>query len=95
MAPPVVGRRCGHVRSVGAHRFLPEPQDPRIPWFLIDLFAIPLFLMGLTYIVVLYVANLYDHYQDFRRRENISQIILASLIGTLVVIIIFTLPRSM
>ena len=48
--------------------------------------------MGLTYVVVLYVANLYDHYQDFRRRENISQIILASLIGTLVVIIAFTLP---
>ena len=48
--------------------------------------------MGLTYVVVLYVANLYDHYQDFRRRENISQIILSSLIGTLVVIIAFTLP---
>ncbi len=54
--------------------------------------SIPLILMGLTYIVVLYVANLYDHYQDFRRRENISQIILASLIGTLVVVIAFTLP---
>jgi exopolysaccharide biosynthesis polyprenyl glycosylphosphotransferase len=65
-----------------------------IPWFLIDVFAIPLFLMGLTYIVVLYVANLYDHYQDFRRRENISQIILASLIGTLVVVIFFTLPKK-
>jgi exopolysaccharide biosynthesis polyprenyl glycosylphosphotransferase len=64
-----------------------------IPWFLIDLFAIPLFLMGLTYIVVFYVGNLYDHYQDFRRRQNISQVILVSLIGTLVVVIIFTLPR--
>jgi len=65
-----------------------------IPWFLIDVFAIPLFLMGSTYIIVLYVANLYDHYQDFRRRENISQIILASLIGTLVVVIVFTLPTK-
>jgi exopolysaccharide biosynthesis polyprenyl glycosylphosphotransferase len=61
-------------------------------WFLLDLFTFPLILMGLTYVVVLYVANLYDHYQDFRRRENISQIIISSLLGTLVVIIAFTLP---
>jgi exopolysaccharide biosynthesis polyprenyl glycosylphosphotransferase len=62
------------------------------PWFFIDLFIFPLILMGFTYVVVLYVANLYDHYQDFRRRENVSQIILASLIGTMVVVIAFTLP---
>jgi len=62
------------------------------PWFYLDLFTFQLILMGLMYIVVLYVANLYDHYQDFRRRENISQIILSSLIGILVVIITFTLP---
>jgi exopolysaccharide biosynthesis polyprenyl glycosylphosphotransferase len=62
------------------------------PWFFLDLFTFPLILMGLMYIVVLYVANLYDHYQDFRRRENISQIILSSLLGILVVIITFTLP---
>ena len=62
------------------------------PWFFLDIFTLPLILMGLTYVVVLYVANLYDHYQDFRRRENISQIIISSLIGTLVVIIAFTLP---
>lgn len=63
-----------------------------IPWFFINLFIIPLILMGLTYILVLYIANLYDHYQDFRRLENISTIILSSLIGTLLVVIIFTLP---
>ena len=64
------------------------------PWFYIDLFQIPLILMGLVYLVVLYIANLYDHYQDFRRREYISQVILSSLIGTLVVVIIFTLPAQ-
>jgi exopolysaccharide biosynthesis polyprenyl glycosylphosphotransferase len=63
-----------------------------IPWFFLDAFIIPLFLMGLTYFLVLYVANLYDHYQDFRRLENISTIILASLIGTLLILIMFTLP---
>ena len=29
------------------------------PWFFVEVFAIPLVLWGLTYIVVLYVANLY------------------------------------
>lgn len=48
--------------------------------------------MGLIYIIVLYVANLYDHYKDFRRQENISTIILSSLIATLVVLIVFTFP---
>lgn len=62
------------------------------PWLFVDLFKFPIIMMGLTYIVMLYVANLYDHYQDFRRRENISQVILASLIGTLIVVIVFTLP---
>jgi exopolysaccharide biosynthesis polyprenyl glycosylphosphotransferase len=60
------------------------------PWFFIVVFETPLILMGLTYILVLYVANLYDHYLDFRRRENISQVILSCLIGTLVVAILFT-----
>jgi exopolysaccharide biosynthesis polyprenyl glycosylphosphotransferase len=64
----------------------------KIPWFFLDLFIIPLILMGLTYVLVLYIANLYDHYQDFRRLEKISTIILSSLIGTLLVVIMFTLP---
>ncbi len=62
------------------------------PWFFVGVFAGPLILIGLTYILVLYVANLYDHYQDFRQRENISQVILSSLIGTLLVVVIFTFP---
>jgi exopolysaccharide biosynthesis polyprenyl glycosylphosphotransferase len=62
------------------------------PWLFLNFFASPLILMGFTYVLVLYVANLYDHYQDFRRREKISTIIISSLIGTLVVIIVFTLP---
>ena len=64
-----------------------------IPWFFIDVFKIPIILLGLSYILVLYVANLYDHYQDFRRRENISQIILSCLIGTLVVVVINSVTR--
>jgi exopolysaccharide biosynthesis polyprenyl glycosylphosphotransferase len=62
-------------------------QSPR---FFVHVFINPLILLGLTYILVLYVANLYDHYLDFRRRVNISQVILASLIGTLVAVVIYT-----
>ncbi len=55
-----------------------------------DVYKVPLILVGLTYILVLYIANLYDHYLDFRRRENISQIILACLAGTVVVITLYS-----
>jgi exopolysaccharide biosynthesis polyprenyl glycosylphosphotransferase len=61
-------------------------------WFFLENFTFPLILMGSTYVLVLYVANLYDHYQNFRRRENISQVILSSIIGTLVVIFTITRP---
>jgi exopolysaccharide biosynthesis polyprenyl glycosylphosphotransferase len=69
-------------------------QTLQFPWFFLDVFKFPLILMGLTYVVVFYVANLYDHYQDYRRRENISQVILSSLIATLVAIILYTLPAQ-
>ena len=64
-----------------------------ISWFFLGLFLVPITLMGLIYVVVLYVANLYDHYLDFRRRENISQIILSSLIATLIMVVLFSLPN--
>src|SRR5208282_5154733 len=59
------------------------------PWFSLDQNRIPLILVGLTYILVLYIANLYDHNLDFRRRENIIRVILACLIGTLVALLLF------
>jgi exopolysaccharide biosynthesis polyprenyl glycosylphosphotransferase len=70
--------------------FMLSRRSFELPWLMVAVFAVPLTLLGLTYILVLYVANLYDHYLDFRRRENLSQVILASLIGTLVAVVIFT-----
>jgi lipopolysaccharide/colanic/teichoic acid biosynthesis glycosyltransferase len=61
------------------------------PWFFLDQYTGPLMLMGLAYILVLYIANLYDHYEDFRRRENISRVILSCLVGTVVVLTLFSL----
>jgi len=57
-----------------------------------DPYKVPLIFVGLTYILVLYIANLYDHHLDFRRRENISKIILSCLVGTLVVMILYCFP---
>ena len=49
-------------------------------------------LVGLTYLLVLYIANQYDYQQDFRRWSNIAQLIFSGLIGTLTVIVLFYFP---
>jgi len=67
-------------------------RDGVNPWFFLNQFTIPLVLLALTYVLVLYIANLYDHYQDFRRRENFSRVILTCLIGTLVALLLFCYP---
>jgi len=62
------------------------------PWFFLEAYKWSLVPVGITYLAVLYVANLYDHYQDFRRPENFSQVILSCLIGTLVVGLLYCYP---
>ena len=62
------------------------------PWFFLEEYKGSLLPVGLTYILILYVANLYDHYQDFRRRENFSRVILSCLVGTMVVVLLFCFP---
>ena len=62
------------------------------PWFFLDTYKWSLVPVGITYLAVLYVANLYDHYQDFRRRENFSRVVLSCLVGTLVVTLLYCLP---
>lgn len=62
------------------------------PWFFLDEYKWSLLPVGLTYILILYVANLYDHYQDFRRPENFSRVVLSCLAGTLVVALIYCYP---
>ncbi len=52
----------------------------------------PLLLVGLTYLLVLYIADTYDHQQDFRRWSNIARLIMSGLIGTLAVIVLFYFP---
>lgn len=62
------------------------------PWFFLNEYKYPLIMVGFTYILTLYVANLYDLYQDFRRHENFSRVILSCLVGTLIAAVLFSFP---
>ena len=48
--------------------------------------------MGLAYLIILYIGELYNYYLDFRQRENIGQVILWALGAAVVVLIIFCSP---
>jgi exopolysaccharide biosynthesis polyprenyl glycosylphosphotransferase len=52
----------------------------------------PLLVTGLTYLLVLYIGDIYDHQQDFRRLRNCVRLIISGLIGTLAVIVLFYFP---
>lgn len=60
--------------------------------FFLEIFGIPLLMVAATYILVFYIANLYDHYRDYRRMENLSQVVFCCIMGALVVVILFCLP---
>jgi exopolysaccharide biosynthesis polyprenyl glycosylphosphotransferase len=56
--------------------------------------AFTFLIMGGGYLLVIYIADLYDCQQDYRRWVNISRLITAGMIGTLAIIIIFYFPRG-
>jgi lipopolysaccharide/colanic/teichoic acid biosynthesis glycosyltransferase len=68
------------------------PKSMGNPWFVVELYKIPILFLALTYIMVLYVANIYDHYQDFRKHDNISRVILSVLVGTGLSVMFFSFP---
>ncbi len=49
-------------------------------------------LVWLTYLIVFYIADLYDYQQDYRRLSNIAKVIISAWIATLAVIVIFYFP---
>jgi exopolysaccharide biosynthesis polyprenyl glycosylphosphotransferase len=69
--------------------FNPKIDDKTL--FLLE-HLMPISLVGLTYMVVLYIADLYDYQRDYRRWSNIAQLILACFIGALAVIVLFYFP---
>lgn len=51
-------------------------------------------LMGLTYLVVFYIADLYDYQQDFRRWSNIARVLSSVAVGSMGIIILFYFPTG-
>lgn len=51
-------------------------------------------LAGVTYFLVLYIADLYDYQQDFRRWPNIGRLLFAILVGTITIIVLFYFPTG-
>ncbi len=47
-------------------------------------------LIGLTYFVVIFIADLYDYLKDFRQITNIVRSLITCWIGTLVVVVVFS-----
>jgi lipopolysaccharide/colanic/teichoic acid biosynthesis glycosyltransferase len=62
------------------------------PGFFLDVYRFPLLIVGMTYLLVLYIANQYDYFQDYRRQENISRVILSCLAGTVTVGVFYCWP---
>jgi exopolysaccharide biosynthesis polyprenyl glycosylphosphotransferase len=50
--------------------------------------------MGLVYLLVNYIADLYDYQRDYRRWWNIAHVLMAGIIGALANIVIFYFPMG-
>lgn len=71
--------------------------NPRIdfPIFVYHENRIFFVLMGLVYILVNYIGDLYDYQRDYRRWWNITQVMVAAFIGALANIVLFYFPLHM
>lgn len=64
----------------------------RAPWRFLGEFSWHFILIGFTYFLVLFIADVYDYLQDYRRPLNIAKVYFSSWVGTAVVMIIFYFP---
>jgi exopolysaccharide biosynthesis polyprenyl glycosylphosphotransferase len=62
------------------------------PWVFFISHEFQFMLLMVTYLLVLYISDIYDHYQDFRIGANIIWVFSSAMVGTLVSIIIFYFP---
>jgi exopolysaccharide biosynthesis polyprenyl glycosylphosphotransferase len=62
------------------------------PWLFFIKYWLQFMLIGVTYLLVLYISDIYDYYQDFRIGANIIWVLSSAVVGTLVSIIIFYFP---
>ena len=55
-------------------------------------FKIYFILIGITYLIVLYIADTYNYFKDFRHILNLVYVFIACWIGTLIVVLAFYFP---
>lgn len=70
----------------------PMIDDP--PLVFVAQHQISLLLVGVIYLTVIYIGDLYDYYQDFRLLMNVARVVFWALIGTILVLILFYVPFS-
>ena len=56
-----------------------NPKIGSEPWKFAATHLTPFLLVGLTYLLVLYIGDIYDYQQDYRRWSNIAQLIVIGL----------------
>jgi exopolysaccharide biosynthesis polyprenyl glycosylphosphotransferase len=69
-----------------------NPITAKNPWYFLGESAIPLTLVGMTYFVVLFIADIYNYEHDFREPLNIARVYFSSWVGTIVIMIIYYFP---
>ena len=69
-----------------------NPKVGSEPWKFAATHLTSFLLLGLTYLLVLYIADNYDYQQDYRRWSKIAQLVVSGGLGTLVVIVLFYFP---
>jgi exopolysaccharide biosynthesis polyprenyl glycosylphosphotransferase len=62
------------------------------PWLFFLTYWLKIILIVITYLLVLYISDIYDYYQDFRIAANIIWVFSSAMVGTLVSILIFYFP---
>ena len=80
-----------YLLSVAAALLL-YPHSATQPWEFLGQYKITFLLIGITYFVVLFIADLYDYLKDFRQTTNVVRALIACWIGTLVVVVAFYFP---
>ena len=55
-------------------------------------FKIYFILIGMNYLIVLYIADTYNYFKDFRQIINIVYVFISCWVGTLIVVLVFYFP---
>ncbi len=68
--------------------------SPRVkePWLFFFYYYVSFFLMCLLYLLVNYIAGLYDYQKDYRRWWNVAHVLVTGCIGALANIVVFYFP---